>query len=114
MIMPKIKKLQENMKKIKNNTWTVNIPEFFIMDQKPKIVSMPVKSAENKVENVKKNSTEHETGYDIIEYIKKSKANISLFEMRNLPQQKDKLLKALETPITKPQNDNQSKEEIGE
>ena len=30
MIMPKIKKLQENMKKIKNNSQKVNIPEFFI------------------------------------------------------------------------------------
>ena len=30
MILPKIKKLQENMKKIKNNTQTVNIPEFVI------------------------------------------------------------------------------------
>ena len=53
-------------------------------------------------------------GYNIVEDIKKTKANISLFEMCNLPQQKEKLLKALETPITKPQNDNQSEEEIGE
>ena len=29
-ILPKIKKLQENMKKIKNNTSTVKIPEFLI------------------------------------------------------------------------------------
>ena len=29
-ILPKIKKLQENMKKIKNNTSTVKIPKFFI------------------------------------------------------------------------------------
>ena len=75
---------------------------------------MPVKSTENKVENVKKNSTEHETGYDIVEDIKKAKANISLFEMCNLPQQKENLLKALETPIKEPQNDNQADEEIGE
>ena len=34
--------------------------------------------------------------------------------MCNLPQQKNNLLKALETPIIEPQNDNQSKEEIGE
>ena len=75
---------------------------------------MHVKSTENKVENVKKNSTEHEMGYDIIEDIKKSKEKISLFETCNLPQQKEKLLKALETPIMKTQNDNHSKEEIGE
>ena len=34
---------------------------------------MPVKSIENKVENVKNNSTEHEMGYDIVEDIKKIK-----------------------------------------
>ena len=41
-------------------------------------------------------------GYDIVEDIKKTKANISLFEMCNLPQQKEKLLKALETPMKEP------------
>ena len=66
MILPKIKKLQENMKKIKNNTHTVNIPEFFISSQSPKKVNMHVKSTKNKVENVKKNSTEHEMGYHIV------------------------------------------------
>ena len=71
-------------------------------------------SVENKVENVKKNSTEHEMGYDIVEDIKKTKENISLFEMCNLPQQKEKLLKALETPMKEPQNDNQDDENIGE
>ena len=84
-IMPKIKKLQENMKKIKNNTQIVNILDFFITSRNPKIVNMPVKYAKNKVENVKKNSTEHEMGYDIIEDIKKNKENISFFEMCNLP-----------------------------
>ena len=34
--------------------------------------------------------------------------------MCNLPQQKEKLLKALETPVKDPQNDNQLEEEIGE
>ena len=90
------------MKKIKNNTPTVNIPEFVISSQSPKKFNMPVKSTENKVENVKKNFTKHEMGYDIVEDIKKSKANISFFEMCNLPQQKEKLLKALETPMKEP------------
>ena len=49
---------------------------------------MPTKSTENKVENVKKKSIEHEMGYDIVEDIKKTKANISLFEKCNLPQGK--------------------------
>ena len=73
-----------------------------------------MKSTKNKVENVKKNTNEHEMGYDIVEDIKKTKANISLFEMCNLPQQKEKLLKALETPMKEPQKDNQEDEEIGE
>ena len=34
--------------------------------------------------------------------------------MWNLPQQKENLLKALETPVKEPQNDNQPEEEIGE
>ena len=53
-------------------------------------------------------------GYDIVEDIKKTKANICLFEICNLPQQKGNLLKALETHMKEPQNDNQPEEEIGE
>ena len=34
--------------------------------------------------------------YDIVEDIKKVRENISLFEMCNVPQQKEKLLKVLE------------------
>ena len=67
MILPKIKKLQENMKRIKNNTQTVNIPKFVITSQNPKKINVPIKSTENRVENVKKNSIKHEMGYDIVE-----------------------------------------------
>ena len=102
------------MKKIKKNTSTVNIPEFVISSQDPNKVNTPVKPTENKTENVKKNLNEHEMGYDIVEDIKKDKANISLFEMCNLPQQKEKLLKALETLEKEPPIDNQLEEEIGE
>ena len=49
-------------------------------------------------------------GYDIVEDIKKAKENISLFEMCNLPQQKDKLLKALEVPEEDPPTNNQPEE----
>ena len=35
---------------------------------------------------------EQAMGYDIVEDIKKTKANISLFELCNLPQQRKKLL----------------------
>ena len=93
LILPKIKKLQENMKKMKNNAPMVNILEFVISGQSPKKVNVPIKPTENKAENIKKKLTEHEMGYDVVENIKKAKANISLFEMCNLPQQKEKHLK---------------------
>ena len=73
------------MKKMKSNTSTINIPEFDISNQNPKKVNAPIKPTENKIENVKKNRDEHEMGYDIVEDIKKAKANIFLFEMCNLP-----------------------------
>ena len=40
---------------------------------------MPIKPIEYKVDNVKKNLKAPEMGYDIVEDIKKDKANISLF-----------------------------------
>ena len=49
---------------------------------------MPDKPIEDKFDNVKKNLKTPEMGYDIVEDIKKAKANISLFEMCNLAQQK--------------------------
>ena len=47
---------------------------------------MPVKPVEEKIDNVKNNLEEHNIEYNIVEDIKKAKANISLFEMCNLPQ----------------------------
>ena len=69
------------MKRIKNNTSTINIPEFVISSQDPKKVNTPVNPTESKTKNVKKNQDEHDMGYDIVEDIKKAKENISLFEM---------------------------------
>ena len=53
-------------------------------------------------------------GYDIIEDIKKTKENISLFEMCNLPQQRNKILEAFDSKTSKSQDDVQSEEEISE
>ena len=53
-------------------------------------------------------------GYDIIEDIKKTKANISLFGMCSLPQKKKKLMEELNPPTSKPQENIQSEEEINE
>ena len=76
---------------------------------------MPVKPVVEKSDNIKKNLEEYKMEYDIVEDIKRAKANISLFEMCNVPQQKEKLLKALEIPEEKLPTDNQPKEEeIGE
>ena len=48
---------------------------------------MPTKP--NKEKNVRSNLMEHKMEYDIVEDIKKVRENISLFEMCNVPQQKE-------------------------
>ena len=102
------------MKKIQKNTTTVKIPEFTISSRHPKKIKIPVKPVEDKIDNVKRNLKEHEMGYDIVEDIKKAKENISLFEMCNVPHQKEKLLKALEVPEEEFPTNNQPEEEVGE
>ena len=102
------------MKKIQKNTSTIKIPRFSISCQYSKKINTPLKPVDVNIDNVKKNLKEPKMGYDIVEDIKKEKMNISLFEMCNLPQQKEKILKALETPDEEPPSDNQPKEEIGE
>ena len=54
--------------------------------------------------------------YDIVEDLKKIKANVPLFEMCKVPQQKERLLRALEESDEKLPLDNQpqGEEEIGE
>ena len=52
---------------------------------KVSIVIKPVNFVENKVGSNKKSPTECDMGCDIIEDIKKTKANICLFKMCNLP-----------------------------
>ena len=77
--------MQENMKKISSNTQTKSKSDMInIKDQVP-IVSKPVKIVENKIESSKKGLMEYDMGYDIVEDIKETKANISLFELCNLP-----------------------------
>ena len=95
------------MKKIQKNNTDDKIPEFTIPSQYPKQVNMTVNPIEDKVDNVKENLKAPEMGYDIVEEIKRAKANISLFEMCNVPQQKEKLLKALEVPEEELPTNNQ-------
>ena len=54
------------MKKVKNNTSTIKIPEFVISSQDPKNVNTPLNLIEVKIDNVKKNLKEPKMGYDIV------------------------------------------------
>ena len=111
-ILPKIKRLRENMKKIQKNNTDDKVHEFTITSQDPKQVNMSVKPIEDKDDNVKENLKALEMGYAIVEEIKRAKANISLFEICNVPQQKEKLLKAPEVLEEEIPTNNQPVEEI--
>ena len=54
-ILLKIKRLQENVKKIQKNNTDDKKPKFTITSQDPKQVNMPTKPIEDKVGNVKEN-----------------------------------------------------------
>ena len=88
--------MQENMKKIISTTQTtsksipVNIKEI------NPTISKPVKTMVNRTKCTKKGLVEYVMGYDIVEDIKKTKANISLFELCNFPQQRKNLLEAFD------------------
>ena len=90
LLLPEIKKFKENMKKIFSTTQTtpkpnlVNIKEIIpVVNKIMKIaINKPMQTLENKTEATK----EQGMGYDIVEDIKKTKANIFLFELCNFPQ----------------------------
>ena len=94
------------MEKIRNNSQTAPVLDLFITRKNVPTNNKPMKDAESKVESVKKGWIECELGYDIVEDIKNTKENISLFEMCNLPQQRKKLLEAFDAPASKPQDDS--------
>ena len=102
------------MNKINSNTQTQPIPDLVITRQKNPTISNLVKVVEIKMESSKKGSAKGDMGYDIIEDIQKTKANISLFEMCNLPQQRKKLLESFDSQTNKFQYDVQLEEEIRE
>ena len=112
--LPKIRKIHESMKKISSNTQEPPKSNLVIAKDKVTTVSKPVKVAEIKVESNMNSSAEYDMGYDITEDNKKTKANISLFETCNLPQQRKKLLESFDPQISKSQDDFQSEEEISE
>ena len=74
------------------------------------IINKSVKTMINKIESIK----EYNMGYDIVEDIKKTKANISLFELCNLPQQRKKLLEAFDPQLSSTSEATESNTEINE
>ena len=85
LLLPNIRKIQESTKNISSHTQTP--PKFDMVTTKDKVtvVSKLVKVVESKTESSKKGPVEYNMGYDIVEYIKKMKENIYLFELCNLP-----------------------------
>ena len=79
LLLHKIRKIQESMKKISSNTQTPPKSDLVATKDKVTAVSNPVIIVENKVENNKKGPAVCDMGYGIIEDIKKTKENISLF-----------------------------------
>ena len=73
LLLPKIRKIQESMKKVSSNTQTP--PKSDLVTTKGKViaVSKPVKVVESKTKSNKKGPVEYDMGYDIVEYIKKKK-----------------------------------------
>ena len=114
LLLPKIRKIQESMKKISSNTQTPPKSNLVTFEEKFATVIKPVNVVENKAESNKKSPAECDMGYDIIEDIKKTKENISLFEMCNFPKKRIKLLEAFDPQPSKSQDDIQSDEEINE
>ena len=65
-IIPKIKKFQDNMKKIQENNTNDKIHELTISGQDPKQVNVHVRAVEDKDDNVKQNLKAHEMGYELL------------------------------------------------
>ena len=84
-MLPKIKRLQRNVKKFQKNSSANEVLEFTITNQDPRQTNVFTKPNEGKINNGKPNPTEPKMEYDIVEYIKKVRENISLFEMFKVP-----------------------------
>ena len=98
ILLPKIRRLQRNIrKKFQDKSVAGKTPEFTITSQDPKQNRMFPKPNEEKVSADKSLSIKQQLEYDVVEDLKKIKANVPLFEMCKVPQQKERLLKALET-----------------
>ena len=79
LILPKIKRMQKNVKKFQNNSAADKIPEFTITSQDPRQTDTFTKLTEEKMNIDKPHTTKLQMDYDIVEDINKVRANISLF-----------------------------------
>ena len=87
LVLPKIRKIKETFKKIlSTNQPTLESNPVNIKETIP-LVNKSVKTMINKSEGTIKDLVKHDMGYDIVEDIKKTKENISLFEICDLPHQ---------------------------
>ena len=62
LLLPKLRKIHESMKKISSNTQTPPIPNLVITRKKAPMVSKTVKVVESKMESSKKGSVEGDMG----------------------------------------------------
>ena len=85
------------MKKILSTTQTTPKSNPVNIKETTPVVKKLVKTMVNKKEGTKKFLVEHDMGYDIVEDIKKTKANIYLFELCKFPQQRKKLLEGFDS-----------------
>ena len=110
LILLNIKMLQKNVKKkFQNKSLADKIPEFTITSQNLRQNDTWAKPSEENAD--KPHPIEQPMDYDIVEDLKKVKANVPLFEMCKVPQQKERLLKALEASDEKLPMDNRPQEE---
>src|SRR5713101_582382 len=85
LILPKIKRLQRNVKKFQNKSLADKIPKFTITSQDPKQNNTLSKPNEENMNADKPHPIEQQIEYDIMEDLKKVKSNVSLFEMCKVP-----------------------------
>ena len=92
LVFPKKRRAKETMKKIIGTTQTKHKVNLLNITEISPLITKYVKTLANKPEISKKKMEEFNMGYDIVKDIKKTKVNISVFELCNLPQQRKKLL----------------------
>ena len=93
----------------KINPWLIRFQKFTITIQDPRQNEAHAKPREENSD--KPYPIEQPMDYDIVEDLKRVKENVPLFEMCKVPQQKERLLKALEASNEKLPANNQPQEE---